>query len=80
MGSFDRNGVTTLSLPDGTPGPANGFLFADTDVNPYPKAVLDIIVSALGRQNTRTSYDTKGLSSPDVLLDGARFALLSLCA
>ena len=70
VGAFDRDGYTTLTLPPGTPGPTNGSLFAGTAANPYPNAVLDILVSAVGRQNSRTTYDTKGLSSPDVLLDG----------
>ncbi|KAK9826432.1 hypothetical protein WJX81_005107 [Elliptochloris bilobata] len=69
VGSFDRNGFTTLTLPPGTPGPADGLLFAGTGANPYPNAVLDILVSAVGRQNSRTDYDTKGLSSPDVFLN-----------
>ena len=71
VGAFDRDGYTTLTLPLGTPGPANGSLIAGTAANPYPNAVLDILVSAVGRQNSRTTYDTKGLSSPDVLLNGA---------
>ena len=71
MGAFDRDGYTTLTLPLGTPGPANGSLIAGTAANPYPNVVLDILVSAVGRQNSRTTYDTKGLSSPDVLLNGA---------
>lgn len=74
MGAFDRDGYTTLGLPPGTPGPANGSLFAGTAAKPYPNAVLDILVSAVGRQNSRTTYDTKGLSSPDVLLDGVPLA------
>ena len=70
VGAFDRDRYTTLTLPPGTPSPTNGSLFAGTAANPYPNAVLDILVSAVGRQNSRTTYDTKGLSSPDVLLDG----------
>ena len=69
--AFDRDAFTTLALPPGTPGPANGSLVAGTAANPFPNLVLDILVSAVGRQNSRTTYDTKGLSSPDVLLNGA---------
>lgn len=71
VGAFDRDGYTTLTLPTGTPGPANGSLVAGTAANPFSNVILDILVSAVGRQNSRTTYDTKGLSSPDVLLDGA---------
>lgn len=72
MGAFDRDGFQTLTLPPGSPAPTGAPLFAGTMPSPGPQAVLDILVSAVGRQNSRTTYDTKGLSSPDVLLNGAR--------
>jgi len=79
VGDFDRDGFQTLNLPPGSPASSSAPLFAGTMPSPAPMAVLDILVSAVGRQNSRTTYDTKGLSSPDVLLNGARSLTPNCC-
>jgi len=66
-GLLDRNGVRNLLLP---PPAANrtapGFAARDGAVT------LDVVVAAVGRSNQGWLFDTKGLSSPAVYLDGAR--------
>jgi hypothetical protein len=66
-GLLDRNGVRNLLLP---PPAANrtapGFAARDGAVT------LDVVVAAVGRSNQGWLFDTKGLASPAVFLDGAR--------
>ena len=70
-GVLDRNGVRNLLLP---PPAANRTApsFAATQ----GAVTLDVVVGAVGRSNQGFLFDTKGLTSPDVFLDGARAALL----
>ncbi len=69
-GVLDRNGVRNLLLPPPAANrtspsfvPSGG---ASDDV-----ATLDAVVGAVGRSNQGFLFDTKGLTAPDVFLDGA---------
>ena len=69
-GVLDRNGVRNLLLPPPAANrtspsfvPSSG---ASDDV-----ATLDVVVGAVGRSNQGFLFDTKGLTAPDVFLDGA---------
>ena len=70
-GMLDRNGVRNLLLP---PPAANrtspSFVAAEGAVT------LDVVVGAVGRSNQGFLFDTKGLTSPDVFLNGARAVLI----
>lgn len=69
-GLLDRNGVRNLLLPPlGANRTSPGFAAA---APPHDDAaVLDVVVGAVGRSNQGWLFDTKGLTSPDVFLDGA---------
>ena len=73
-GALDRNGVRNLLLP---PPAANrtspSFVAAEGAVT------LDVVVGAVGRSNQGFLFDTKGLTSPDVFLNGARAVPFSCC-
>lgn len=72
-GVLDRNGVRNLLLP---PPAANRT--SPSFVASEGAVTLDVVVGAVGRSNQGFLFDTKGLTSPDVFLNGARATLICL--
>lgn len=59
VGGLDRNKAVSLSLPAVASDDAHG-----------AHVTLDVLVEGLGRDNSGSKYDFKGLVSEHVLLDG----------
>ena len=66
VGRLDRNGPHNLTL-----GALGARSAAQRAQRGGGSAVLDVVVEAVGRSNQGWRFDTKGLSSPDVLWNGA---------
>ncbi|KAK9836149.1 hypothetical protein WJX81_004982 [Elliptochloris bilobata] len=68
-GVLDRNGVRNLLLP---PPAANRSSpsFKASSATKEGEVTLDVVIGAVGRSNQGFIFDTKGLTSPDVFLDG----------